>query len=294
MKQQSYPVTGSDTLLPFLLSARPGDGRNKVKAMLARGQVQVDGACVTRHDHPLRPGQQVTILAQAPSRAAAPFPILYEDGRILVIHKPAGLLSVASDGEKTRTAYRLATDYVRRSDPKSRVFIVHRLDKDTSGVLLFAKDEATKRAYQDSWDELARFRGYLAVTEGKPPKGEDTVRTQLRENAAHKVYAAASGGKTAVTHYRVLSANRDYALLEVDIRTGRKNQIRAHLRHLGCPVAGDRAYGAATDPLGRLCLHAHRLELADPFTGQVQAFTAPPPPAFRRLTAEGGGSHGAL
>ena len=291
MRGRSYPVDRADTLLPFLLSARPGEGRNKIKAMLARGQVQVDGARVTRHDHPLRPGQQVAVLAQAPGRS--PFPILYEDGEILVVHKPAGLLTVASDGERSRTACRLAADYVRRGDPKARVFVVHRLDRDTSGVLLFAKDEATKRAYQDSWDELARFRGYLAVTEGRPPREEDTVAVPLRENAAHKVYPG-RGGKEAVTHYRVLSANRDYALLEVDIRTGRKNQIRAHLRHLGCPVAGDRAYGAATDPLGRLCLHAHRLELAHPFTGRVQVFTAPPPPAFSRLAVEEGGRHGAL
>ena len=146
---------------------------------------------------------------------------------------------MASDKEKHRTAYRLATDYVRRADPRRRVFIVHRLDRDTSGVLLFAKDEETKRAFQDNWDELVGRRGYLAVVEGAPPKASDTIRTLLRENAAHKVYSVRYGGKEAVTHYTPLSRGKKYALLEVDLDTGRKNQIRAHLSELGCPVAGE-------------------------------------------------------
>lgn len=283
MEQKQYPVTEQAALLPFLLAHLPGKGRNSVKALLTRGQVQVDGRTVTRHDHPLRPGQTVAVLPQGAGNRAAPFPILYEDSRLLVIHKPAGLLSVASDREKTRTAYRMATDYVRKSDPRSRIFIVHRLDRDTSGVLLFAKDEPAKRALQDSWDSLVRRRGYLAVVEGRPPRASDTIRTLLRENAAHKVYSVPSGGKEAITHYTTRSAGGKYTLLEVDIDTGRKNQIRAHLSQLGCPVAGDRDYGAATDPLGRLCLHAHVLALTDPFTGAERTFRAEAPASFAQL-----------
>ena len=194
---------------------------------------------------------------------------------------------MARDRERLRTAYRMATDYVRQRDPGARVFIVHRLDRDTSGVLLFAKDEETKRAYQDNWDALVRRRGYLAAVEGRPPREADTVRTLLRENAAHKVYSVRSGGKEAVTRYRVLRAGPRYALVEVELDTGRKNQIRAHMSELGCPVAGDRAYGAATDPLGRLCLHAHELALSDPFTGEERVFRAEPP---RGLLAVAGGA----
>ena len=150
-------------------------------------------------------------------------------------------------------------------------------------MLLFAKDEQTKRAYQDRWDTLVSRRGYLAVVEGRPPRETDTIRTLLRENAAHKVYSVRSGGKEAITHYTTLSAGTEYTLLEVDIRTGRKNQIRAHLSELGCPVAGDRDYGAATDPLGRLCLHAHELALTDPFTGEQRLFRAAAPKGFRSL-----------
>ena len=274
MKKMEYTVETGGPLLPFLLEREKGS-RNRVKALLARGQVSVDGETVTRHDHPLSPGQRVAVSPRAVE--APPFPVLYEDGRLLVIHKPAGLLSMASDRERLRTAYRMATDYVRRRDPGARVFIVHRLDRDTSGVLLFAKDEETKRAYQDNWDALVRRRGYLAAVEGRPPREADTVRTLLRENAAHKVYSVRSGGKEAVTRYRVLRAGPRYALVEVELDTGRKNQIRAHMSELGCPVAGDRAYGAATDPLGRLCLHAHELALSDPFTGEERVFRAEPP-----------------
>ena len=284
MQEKTYSVTQADTLLPFLLEQVKGQSRNNVKGLLTRGQVQVDGVTVTRHDHPLEPGQTVVIRSRGSREEKAPFPIFYEDKRVLVIDKPAGLLSMASDREKVRTAYRLATDYVRRGDPRGRVFIVHRLDRDTSGVLLFAKDEKTKRAYQDSWNTLVRRRGYLAVAEGRPPREADTIRTLLRENAAHKVYSVRSGGKEAVTHYTTLSAGKEYTLLEVNIDTGRKNQIRVHLSELGCPVAGDRDYGAATDPLGRLCLHAHELALTDPFTGEERVFRSEAPKGFRSLT----------
>ena len=233
MKEMEYTVEGGGPLLPFLLERVRGS-RNHVKSLLTRGQVEVDGKTVTRHDHPLTPGQRVAVLA-AP-RPAAPFPVLYEDGRILVVDKPAGLLSMASDG-----------------DPRGRVFIVHRLDRDTSGVLLFARDEDTKRAYQDQWDALVRRRGYLAVVAGKPPRAADTVRTLLRENAAHKVYSVHAGGKEAVTHYRTVQSGSRYTLLEVDIDTGRKNQMpRGGGQNLR---RGRRPSGPAVPPRPRAAPH---------------------------------------
>lgn len=280
---RSIPVTEKTTLLPFLQANLPGKSRNTVKNILARGQAEVDGQRATRHDHPLSPGQTVVLLPEGAARAALPFPLLYEDARLLAVDKPAGLLSMANEKERERTAYRAVTAYVRSRAPGRRVFIVHRLDRDTSGVLLFAKDEDMKRALQDNWTGLVRRRGYLALTEGRPPQAADTVRTLLRENAAHKVYSVPKGGREAVTRYRTLSANERFALLEVDLETGRKHQIRAHLSELGCPVAGDRTYGAAQDPLGRLCLHAHALVLRDPFTRQERSFLAPAPKEFARL-----------
>lgn len=280
---REYRVEEEGQVLPFLLNAVRDKSRNTVKGLLTRGQVQVDGKTVTRHDHTLRPGQTVVIRPETDKKASLPFPILWEDETLLVVDKPAGLLSMASDKEKERTAYRQVMDYVRAGDPKARIFIVHRLDRDTSGVLLFAKDEGTKRAFQDNWETIVRRRGYTAVVEGTPPRQADTIRTFLRENAAHKVYSVPKGGKEAITHYKTVKQGKRYSILEVDLSTGRKNQIRAHLSEIGCPVVGDRTYGAATDPLRRLCLHAHELSFVHPTTGKETTFRAELPREFQKL-----------
>lgn len=280
---RQYQVETQTTLLPFLLASVQDKSRNTVKGLLTRGQVQVNGKTVTRHDHPLTPGQTVTILPENMKKAQLPFPILYEDDKILVVDKPAGLLSMASDKEKTRTAYHQVTEYVRANDPRARVFIVHRLDRDTSGVLLFAKDETTKRAFQDNWETIVRRRGYTAVVEGAPPKESDTVRSLLRENAVHKVYSVPHGGKEAITHYKTVKQGKNYTLLEIDLSTGRKNQIRVHLSEMGCPIAGDKTYGAKTNPMGRLCLHAHELSFLHPLTKRETTFQAPLPRGFHKL-----------
>ena len=258
-------VDRADTLLPFLLSHQKGKSRNNIKALLTRGQVLVDGQAVTRHDHPLVPGQTVSLRPRLQG-GDLPFPLLYEDADLLAIDKPAGLLSTANEREQERTAFRAVSDWLRDRG-EGRAFLVHRLDRDTSGVLLFAKSEAVQQRFQNEWNTLIRRRGYRAVVEGAPPEPAGTIRTQLRENRIHRVYSVRSGGKTAVTHYQVERLGADYALLAVAIDTGRKNQIRVHFSELGCPVAGDKVYGAATDPLGRLCLHAHELSFAHPVTG---------------------------
>ena len=211
--------------------------------------------------------------------------ILYEDKELIVINKPAGLLSVATDAQKTVTAWRQVTDYLQIRNKKARAYVVHRLDRDTSGVILFAKNEKLKLALQDKWNELVSCRGYLAVVSGKPPKQEDTVCTYLLENKAHIVYSApkSKGGKQAVTRYKVLKSRKGFTLVDVQIETGRKNQIRVHMADLGCPVVGDKKYGDGTDPLRRLGLHAGTLMLRHPMTGQELSFTAPEPKEFERL-----------
>ena len=274
-------VDRADTLLPFLLSHQKGKSRNNIKALLTRGQVLVDGQAVTRHDHPLVPGQTVSLRPRLQG-GDLPFPLLYEDADLLAIDKPAGLLSTANEREQERTAFRAVSDWLRDRG-EGRAFLVHRLDRDTSGVLLFAKSEAVQQRFQNEWNTLIRRRGYRAVVEGAPPEPAGTIRTQLRENRIHKVYSVRSGGKTAVTHYQVERLGADYALLAVAIDTGRKNQIRVHFSELGCPVAGDKVYGAATDPLGRLCLHAHELSFAHPVTGAELLLRSETPRGFSRL-----------
>lgn len=274
-------VDRADTLLPFLLSHQKGKSRNNIKALLTRGQVLVDGQAVTRHDHPLVPGQTVSLRPRLQG-GDLPFPLLYEDADLLAIDKPAGLLSTANEREQERTAFRAVSDWLRDRG-EGRAFLVHRLDRDTSGVLLFAKSEAVQQRFQNEWNTLIRRRGYRAVVEGAPPEPAGTIRTQLRENRIHRVYSVRSGGKAAVTHYQVERLGADYALLAVAIDTGRKNQIRVHFSELGCPVAGDKVYGAATDPLGRLCLHAHELSFAHPVTGAELLLRSETPRGFSRL-----------
>ena len=264
-------VTEETTLLPFLLREVTGKSRNTVKGLLTRRQVMVDGTVVTRFDAPLLPGQQVTLLPpEAAGAAELPFPVLYQDRDLIAVDKPAGLLSMGNEKERTRTAYRMVSDYVKAREPGGRIFIVHRLDRDTSGVLVFAKNERMKRALQDHWEALVQ-------------KG--TVRSYLRETATHLVYSGPRGkeGREAVTHYRVLARGKGFSLVEVTIDTGRKNQIRVHMQDLGCLVAGDRQYGAQSDPMGRLALHAHVLRFTDPRSKKTLELKASLPLGFQKL-----------
>ena len=281
-----YTVTQPDTLLPFLLARVKGKSRNNVKSLLSRRLVAVDGVPLSRFDAPLLPGQQVSILpASAPKADALPFPILYEDEHLIVVNKPAKLLSVANDKEKTRTAYHLVTDYVKARRVDDRIFVLHRLDRDPSGVLMFARDPETKELFQARWNEIVTRRGYLAVVEGVPKPAQDTIRSFLVETDTHLSFSGApgKGAKEAVTSYQIVKAGSGYALLDISIETGRKNQIRVHMKEKGCPVAGDKQYGARTNPIGRLCLHANELSFTHPATGEQITFKAKMPRDFNRV-----------
>lgn len=278
------------TLLPFLLEKVQGKSRNAVKNLLTRRQVLVDGQVATRHDTPVLPGQMVTLLPQGQEAPPElPFPICYEDDDLLAIEKPAGLLTVASDRERERTAYRMVGDHLRAVRPDGRVYVVHRLDQDTSGLLLFAKSEGIRNALQERWEELVKVRGYLAVVEGKPREPEGVIRSWLRETETHLVYSADGPGKyakEAITEYRVVKNQGNYSLLELFLATGRKNQIRVHMKDMGCPVVGDRKYGGSKSPIGRLCLHAHRLSFVHPATGELVELKSRKPRDFNRLFRE--------
>ncbi len=283
---------GETTLLAFLLGAVKGKSRNAVKNLLTHRQVLVDGVVTTRHDAPLTPENVVTLLPpDAPAPADLPFPICYEDDDLLAIEKPAGLLSVASDRDRERTAYRLVREHIKIADPAAKLFVVHRLDQDTSGLLLFAKSQEAKEKLQANWDTAVRERGYLAVVAGRPPQDEGLVHTWLRETKTHLVYSAdgpCRDGKEAITGYRVVKAGESYALVELFLQTGRKNQIRVHMQDLGCPVVGDKRYGGPKSPIGRLCLHAHRLVFTHPVTGQTVTLRSRKPRDFNRLFREDG------
>lgn len=225
--------------------------------------------------HPRRP---------PPPRPLLGLAILHEDEDILVVDKPAGLLTIATERERSRTAYAALTGHVRENaGPRARIFIVHRLDRDTSGVLVFAKHEEAKRFLQGHWEETKKI--YLAIVHGRPEKRSGTISTRLVENRVHRVYSTPdpARGRPARTAYRVLRETKRFALLEIDLVTGRKNQIRVHLADIGHPVVGDRKYGRPKDVHTRLALHAGSLTLPHPGTGVLLTFRAPLPAYFGRL-----------
>lgn len=211
--------------------------------------------------------------------------IIYEDRDILVVDKPPGLLTIATVTEKSRTAYFILTEYVRKGFAKSknRIFIVHRLDRETSGILIFAKSEEAKHRLQSQWKETKKK--YLAVVHGKCEKCSDTITTYLVENKAHAVYSTsdATKGKLSHTAYEVLKQTKDFALLDVDLLTGRKHQIRVHLADIGHPVVGDRRYGKGNDAHKRLALHARSISFQHPFSGSQLTFETKVPVYFNKL-----------
>ncbi len=211
--------------------------------------------------------------------------ILYEDRDILVVDKPPGLLTVGTDREKSRTAYFILTNYVRKGRPRSRdrIFIVHRLDRDASGILIFAKSEAAKLRLQGQWNETQKK--YLAVVHGKCKITSQTISTYLAENKAQVVYSTSDTAKGKLSHtaYKVLRQTKDFALLEVDLLTGRKNQIRVHLAGIGHPIVGDKKYGKGGASHARLALHARSISFKHPTSGEPLTFVAKVPAYFTKL-----------
>jgi tRNA pseudouridine32 synthase/23S rRNA pseudouridine746 synthase/23S rRNA pseudouridine1911/1915/1917 synthase len=211
--------------------------------------------------------------------------ILHEDRDIIIVDKPPGLLTISTNREKSRTAYYILTDYVRKGLAKSRnrIFIVHRLDRETSGILIFAKNEETKFRLQDQWEHTQKR--YLAVVHGRCEKRADTVTTYLAENQAHGVYTTSDTrkGKLSHTAYKVLKETRDFSLLEVDPLTGRKHQIRVHLAGIGHPVVGDERYAKEQKRYQRLALHARSISFKHPFSGEPMTFETKVPVFFNTL-----------
>ncbi len=283
-KTFEYKVGAEQPLLPFLLS-NSKKSRNAVKGILTRGQVTVNGTVTTKHDHPLRSGDTVEILTNEAAKQDSELlglSILYEDEALIVIDKEAGLLSMAAKDKKEMTAYSELSAYVRKENRSNRVYIVHRLDRETSGILLFAKSEDVKKQLQDNWETAVIERGYVALVEGKVRQESGEIVSWLKETRTFKVYSnpTDNGGQKAITRFRRLQMNAQYSLLELKLATGRKNQIRVHMEEIGHPVAGDKKYGAATNPLKRLGLHAAKLSIIHPITKEQHTFISDPPSSF--------------
>lgn len=284
---RTLTVEGENTLLPFLLDRLKEQSKSSVKALLSRGQIAVNGKVTSQFDTPLVAGDSVLISYE---RGKVEFShplltILWEDNSLIVVNKKEGLLSVSSQRVKERTAYHLLSEYVKKSDPRNKIFILHRLDRDTSGIMMFAKNPRVQKELQSNWNDMITARTYVAVVERRPAKENDLMISNLTENAGMQVYVtAAGGGKEAITRYRTVNSNGRYSLLELDLETGRKNQIRAQMQSIGHSIAGDYKYGAETNPAGRLMLHARRLHFIHPVTGEELRFETRIPTTFSSLS----------
>lgn len=212
--------------------------------------------------------------------------IIYEDKEIIVVNKPSKLLTISTENEKERTLFHKVITYQKQKNKNNKIFIVHRLDRDTSGIVLFAKSEDLKRKFQDNWDSLVKVREYVAIVEGKPAKDKGTVRSWLKETKTLLVYSSdrMGDGKEAITHYRKVMGNKQFTMLDILIDTGRKNQIRVHMSDLGCPIVGDKKYNSKTNPIRRMGLHANKLVVLHPVTGKEMTFECDIPNSFIKIT----------
>lgn len=286
----SKTATKSSPLLPFLFQEWPEVKHTKIKQWLRFGAVNVNDHIITQHNYQLQSGDVVSIRPQKAPPAGSQLPaglrVAYEDEELLVIVKPVNLLTVATENERDKTAFHIMTDYMRgrKSSAHERLWIVHRLDRETSGLIVMAKSEKAKLWLQANWTRMEKR--YLAVVEGVMPKVENTLTGFIDESQPHRVFVSnhpTSKTREATTHYRVLGESKARSLLEVTLESGRRHQIRAQLAAAGCPIVGDKKYGASTNPVKRIALHASYLRLLHPKNERELFFESPLPDDVARL-----------
>ena len=274
-------------LLDFLFAAMPDKKKTTVKDFLKHRQVMLGQNVTTRFDAKVQPGDVVKVntVREFQTLSHPRLQLVYEDDDIIVVNKGYGLLSMGTDKPGEVTAYTILRDYLKRKDPRNQLFIVRRLDRDTTGLMMFAKTAKAKDTMQHNWNSMVLERRYVAVTEGALEPAEGEIRSYLAENAAHEVYSTKKPGEgqLAVTYYKTLKTRAPYSMVELSLATGRKNQIRVHMKDAGHPIVGDRRYGAAPSPIHRLCLHARTLRFVHPETRRDMCFTSPLPAGFFRL-----------
>lgn len=289
-QQTTLRVAATSTLMDFLLEKMGGMSKTSVKNLLSRRVVQVNGSIETRHDTPLKAGDVVAIIpGQGNHELTHPkLKIVYEDDHLIVVEKQVGLLTVAAHpGASETTAFSILRDYVKKADKHNGIYVVHRLDRETSGLLVFAKTKELQEYMRTYWRQLVTMRTYVAVAEGVVEKEEDTIKTWFTEDPrSTMVYSSPvdDGGKLAVTHYKTIKTNDRFSLLELHLDTGRTNQIRVHLASIGHPIISDRKYGSGqVPPIDRLALHARILEFIHPVTEKTVHFETPVPREFLHI-----------
>jgi 23S rRNA pseudouridine1911/1915/1917 synthase len=290
-RDRQFNVSSRCQLLPYLLTIPLALSRKQAKDLLRFKAVTVKRVAIVRHDTQLVPGDVVTISAGRQMPAASieshGVKIVYLDDYIVVIDKRAGLLSMGSEAEKERTAHRILNEHLKAvtKSPLQQAFIVHRLDRETSGLMMFARSRAIQAAIQQNWKNVTKK--YLAIVEGAPAQSEGTIRDNLFESKSFRMHRVERGGELAITHYRVLSTGRTNSLIELTLETGRKHQIRVQMAGLGHPIVGDRRYGATTDPARRLALHSSELRFRHPVSGAAMDFRSALPHRLMALIGAG-------
>ena len=281
-----YVVDHEAPLLEYLLQTIKGQSRTKIKATLQGRGIKVDGKCVTQFDFPLHPGMKVAV---SKSKRSQTFKnrfvkLVYEDRYLVVVEKEPGILSMAA-GHSSLNVKSVLDDYFRKSQQRCHAHVVHRLDRDTSGLLVYAKDMETEQILEHDWHNIVYDRRYVAVVSGEMEEDGGTIANWLKDNKAYVTYSSPvdNGGKYAVTHFHTLARTTEHSLVEFKLETGRKNQIRVHAADMGHPVCGDTKYGNGDDPVHRLCLHAFLLCFYHPVTHERMEFKTPIPTAFRSL-----------
>ena len=284
---RTWEVKQAGTILEVAATFLKDHTPTKLKSMLRHNQFAVNSMPTTKYDAELEPGDKFSVnFDQSFKVFKNPrVELVYEDEHILVINKGYGVLSMGTDTKKDGTAYSIMREYVKYSNPMAKVFIVHRLDRDTSGLMMLAKTVEAKDAMQHNWNNMVINRKYVAVVEGLVEQPEGVIKSYLAENSQYEVYSTddPQKGQLAITRYKCLKSGNGFSLMEVELDTGRKNQIRVHMKDLGHPITGDRKYGAGHSPINRLALHAQTLRFVHPITRKDMNFSTPIPIRFRNL-----------
>lgn len=285
---QELKATEKSELLDFLVNSNVRKSRTAIKSLLAHKQVKVNGKLVTQFDFALQKGDNVEVMKYDQSRREKRLKgmkIVFEDEYIIVIDKETGLLSVSTEKEKQQTAYSILNEYVKKKKRDARIFVIHRLDRQVSGMMIFTKDQDLQTQYQRNWSILVPVYDYVAAVYGTLDPEEGVIRSWLTENKNFLVFSNANnnGGLEAVTHYQTLKKNDAFSLVNFRLETRRKNQIRAQMKQLGHPVVGDKKYGAETNPARRMALHAHEMRIKHPISGRMMDFKSTIPKAIMQL-----------
>ena len=258
--------------------------KKRIKQYLTHGSIFVNNNRTTKYNYKLIPGMNIVIDTDSKNKKTLPFDILFEDEHIIVVNKPSGLLTIATEKEKDKTLYHIVREYLVSKNKFAKVFIVHRLDKDTSGIVVLAKDEKTKNKLQENWNEYVTVREYVAVVHGHLKNESDKIVQKLKETKTNLVYPTKDeDGKEAITNYKVIKETDNYSMVSINIETGRKNQIRVAFQTLRNPIVGDKKYGDPRDKETRLYLHANRLKMYYPELKKDILFETTTPNEFKKI-----------